>query len=41
MKFRIQNLLDEKLEIEQDNVTVLEQNVGTTAKIDVKWDLGN
>ena len=41
LKFRMQNLLDEKLEIEQDNVTVLEQNVGTTAKIDVKWDLGN
>jgi outer membrane receptor protein involved in Fe transport len=41
MKFRFQNLLDEKLEIDQDNVTVLEQNVGTTAKFDVKWDLGN
>lgn len=39
-KFRIQNLLDEKLEIEQEDVTVLEQNVGTTAKIDVKWNLG-
>ena len=24
-----------------DAVTVLEQNVGTTAKIDVKWNLGN
>ena len=21
-------------------VTVLEQNIGTTAKIDVKWDIG-
>ncbi len=40
-KFRIQNLLDEKLEIEQRGTTVIEQNVGTTAKIDVKWDLGN
>jgi hypothetical protein len=33
-------LLDEKLEIDQDNVTVLEQNIGTTAKFDVKWALG-
>jgi outer membrane receptor protein involved in Fe transport len=41
MKFRVQNLLDEKLEIEQDTVTVLEQNVGMTAKIDIKWDIGN
>ena len=41
VKFRFQNLLDEKLEIQQDSVTVLEQNVGTTAKIDVKWDIGN
>jgi len=40
LKFRVQNLLDEKLEIKQDAVTVLEQNVGTTAKIDVKWNLG-
>jgi outer membrane receptor protein involved in Fe transport len=41
LKFRFQNLLDEKLEIQQDAVTVLEQNVGTTAKFDVKWNLGN
>ena len=40
LKFRVQNLLDEKLEIQQDAVTVLEQNIGTTAKIDVKWDIG-
>jgi TonB-dependent receptor len=40
LKFRVQNLLDEKLEIQQDTVTVLEQNIGTTAKIDVKWDIG-
>ncbi len=40
LKFRFQNLLDEKLEIDQDNVTVLEQNIGTTAKFDVKWALG-
>jgi outer membrane receptor protein involved in Fe transport len=40
VKFRIQNLLDERLEIEQSGVTVIEQNVGATAKIDVQWDLG-
>jgi outer membrane receptor protein involved in Fe transport len=40
LKFRVQNLLDEKLEIEQSGTTVLQQSVGTTAKIDVKWDLG-
>ena len=40
LKFRFQNLLDEKLEIEQAGTTVIEQNVGTTAKFDVKWDLG-
>jgi outer membrane receptor protein involved in Fe transport len=39
-KFRFQNILDEKLELEQQGVVVLEQNVGTTAKIDIKWDLG-
>jgi outer membrane receptor protein involved in Fe transport len=39
VKFRIQNLLDEKLEIEQGDVLVIEQNVGATAKIDVKWNL--
>ena len=41
LKFRVQNLLDDELEIQQDTVTVLEQNIGTTAKIDVKWDIGN
>jgi hypothetical protein len=41
MKFRVQNLLDEQLEIEQRGVTVISQSIGTTAKIDVKWDLGN
>jgi outer membrane receptor protein involved in Fe transport len=39
LKFRIQNLLDEKLEIEQGDVLVIEQNVGATAKIDLKWNL--
>jgi TonB-dependent receptor len=41
LKFRIQNILDESLELEQAGVTILEQNVGRTAKIDLKWDLGN
>ena len=41
MKFRIQNLLDEELTIEQAGTEVITQTLGTTAKIDVKWDLGN
>lgn len=40
VKLRLQNLLDEKLEIEQGGVRVIEQSVGRTAKIDVAWDLG-
>ena len=39
MKFRIQNLLDEELEIKQNDYRARTE-VGTTAKIDVKWDLG-
>ena len=41
MKFRIQNLLDEELEISQNDTVIIAQKLGTTAKIDVKWDLGN
>jgi TonB-dependent receptor len=41
MKFRVQNLLDEELEITQNDTVVINQKLGTTAKIDVKWDLGN
>jgi hypothetical protein len=41
VKLRIQNLLDESLEIEQNDTTVIEQTIGTTAKIDVKWTLGS
>jgi outer membrane receptor protein involved in Fe transport len=41
MKFRIQNLLDEELEIEQRDTVVIAQKLGTTMKFDVKWDLGN
>jgi outer membrane receptor protein involved in Fe transport len=41
MKFRIQNLLDEELEITQNDTVIIGQKLGTTAKIDVKWDLGN
>ncbi len=42
MKFRVQNLLDEELEIEQAaSPWSSRSRIGTTAKIDVKWDLGN
>jgi hypothetical protein len=41
MKFRVQNLLDDEIDIEQLGTNVLSQKIGTTAKIDVKWDLGN
>ncbi len=33
-KLRLQNLLDESIEIEQGGVTVLEQTLGTTVKLD-------
>ena len=39
VKLRVKNLLDQSVEIEQDGVTILEQDVGTTALIDVKWEL--
>jgi outer membrane receptor protein involved in Fe transport len=39
LKFRFQNLLASEVEITQGDITVIEQNVGTTAKIDLKWDL--
>ena len=39
VKLRIKNLLDQNVEIEQDSVTILEQNVGATALLDVKWAL--
>jgi len=38
MKLRLQNLLDEDLEIEQSGVTVLRQDLGATFKVDLKWD---
>ena len=41
MKFRIQNLLDEQLEIEQNDTNMIAQDLGTTVKFDVKWDLSN
>lgn len=40
LRFRVQNILDEKLELEQAGVTTLEQSLGTTAKLDVQWKLG-
>jgi len=41
MKFRVQNLLDEGLSIEQSGTEVISQDYGTTLKVDVKWNLGN
>jgi outer membrane receptor protein involved in Fe transport len=38
-KLRLRNLLDEQFEIEQDGVTILEQDVGMTMLFDVKWAL--
>jgi len=37
LRLRLQNILDEKTEIVQDGVTVLEQTVGTTAKLDLTY----
>lgn len=39
LKFRFQNLLDSKTDITQGGIKVLEQTVGTTAKIDFSWNL--
>ena len=39
LKVRIKNLLDQSVEIEQDGVMILEQDVGTTAVVDIKWEL--
>lgn len=40
MKLRIQNLLDEEIEIAQRDTVVISQKLGTTAKIDVQWNVG-
>jgi outer membrane receptor protein involved in Fe transport len=37
IKLRLQNLLDEQLEIEQGGVTVLEQTVGSVIKLDLAY----
>ena len=37
LKLRVQNLLDEQTEIQQGGVTVLEQTIGTTAKLDFTY----
>ena len=39
LKFRFKNLLDEKIEIEQEEVTILEQTVGLTFLFDIKYEL--
>lgn len=38
-KLRLQNLLDEKTEIEQEGVTILEQSVGTSILFDIQYEL--
>ena len=37
IKLRLQNLLDEQLEIEQGGVTTLEQTVGSVVKLDLAY----
>ena len=39
LKLRMKNLLDESAMIEQNGVTILEQDVGTTTLLDVRWEL--
>jgi TonB-dependent receptor len=41
LKFRLQNILDEQLELVQAGVPILEQEVGATAKFELKWDLSS
>ncbi|MGA1079637.1 MAG: TonB-dependent receptor domain-containing protein, partial [Steroidobacteraceae bacterium] len=37
LKLRLQNLLDSNIEIQQQGVSILEQSVGLTAKLDLSW----
>jgi hypothetical protein len=37
LRLRLQNILDEDLEIEQIGVTTFEQEFGITAKLDLKY----
>ncbi|TAK52876.1 MAG: hypothetical protein EPO25_12575 [Gammaproteobacteria bacterium] len=37
LRVRLQNLLDEKVEIDQGGVTVLEQGIGMSGKLDLSW----
>lgn len=39
-KVRLQNLLEDRIELEQAGTTILEQTVGRTARLDLKWNLG-
>ena len=39
LKLRMKNLLDESVMIEQNGVTILEQDVGTTSLVDIRWEL--
>jgi hypothetical protein len=38
-KLRVQNLLGEKLEVEQEGVTIIEQDPGVTVLVDARWSL--
>ena len=39
VKAKLKNILDEKLEIDQSNVTVIEQEIGTSGALELKWTL--
>ena len=39
LKVRMKNLLDERVVIKQNDVTILEQDVGTTTLVDIRWEL--
>jgi len=39
MRFRFQNLLDEVTEITRGDVAVLEQDFGTSFRLDLQWNL--
>lgn len=39
LKLRVRNLLDEKFEVEQEGVTIIEQEPGLTMLIDARWSI--
>jgi outer membrane receptor protein involved in Fe transport len=38
LRFRLQNLLDDEIEIEQGGVTILKQTLGVNAKFDISYE---